>query len=207
MIGILDYGVGNIKAFSNIYHFLDIPYTVISNSDQIQNIDRFILPGVGAFDSVMEKLEASNLLIPLEHEVLKNKKPILGVCVGMQIFAESSEEGEKKGLGWIPGKVKKFQSSFENSFISIPQIGWNSILPLSSSYLFKDLEKDAKFYFLHSYYYEPANTSMTISVTEYGQPFASAVGIENIMGTQFHPEKSHSNGIKLLKNFSEISVC
>jgi glutamine amidotransferase len=86
MIGILDYGVGNIKAFSNIYHFLDIPYTVISNSDQIQNIDRFILPGVGAFDSVMEKLEASNLLIPLEHEVLKNKKPILGVCVGMQIF-------------------------------------------------------------------------------------------------------------------------
>lgn len=205
MIGILNYGVGNLKAFANIFKSLGFEHKIIQTADEILKVEKLILPGVGSFDSVMEKLEQANVLDQLSKFALIEKRPILGVCVGMQILAEASEEGKKKGLGWIDGQVKKFNFTNLAEKQMIPQIGWNEVLIKNqNSDLLKNLDVNPHFYFLHSYYFECNDSENIIAATDYGFEFCSAVNKGNIFGTQFHPEKSHHNGVQLLKNFALI---
>jgi len=204
MIGIINYGMGNINAFSNIYNELKVPYKVISNKEDFKKIDKIILPGVGAFDSALTKLKESNLLEILKAEVLEKKKKILGVCVGMQLMAKTSEEGNLNGLGWIDATVNKFDKDILKNENPIPHMGWNSIQYNNENPLFKDIKTNSRFYFLHSYYFKPLHELSTIAVSNYGLQFSCAINMDNIFGVQFHPEKSHINGIKILKNFSNL---
>ena len=195
---IVDYGIGNIKAFKNIYDKLNINVEIASRKEQFVNVTHLILPGVGTFDWAMSKLNKSGLRETLDLLVLEKKIPILGVCVGMQIMASQSEEGVMSGLNWIKGKVLKL-----NRNIILPHMGWNDIKPLIKSDLFNNIE-NLEFYFLHSYYYKTEDDNHILTISEYGKLFTSAIYKKNIFGTQFHPEKSHKNGIKILENFLNI---
>lgn len=207
MIGIIDYGLGNISAFKNIYKKLDIPTLVINSEEQIDDkVDRFILPGVGSFDWAINLLNNSGLRDKLEYMVLKRKYPILGVCVGMQLLFDSSEEGDAKGLGWIPGEVRKLNAEAGEMIIRLPHMGWNKIQANSDAVLFDGINSDAEFYFLHSYSVVPKDEAATIACTEYHNKFTSSVQSANVFGTQFHPEKSHANGIRVLANFSRLKI-
>ena len=203
MIGIINYGLGNIKAFENAFKDLSINTRVISKNDDInKQISHIILPGVGSFDSAILKLNQSGLKESLFDYILSYEIPVLGVCVGMQIMAESSEEGQLKGLNWVPGKVLRFKPDNESP-INIPHMGWNSIIFTKESPLFLGI-KEPYFYFLHSYYFSPEKEDISIGETFSGKAFTSAFKYKNFYGTQFHPEKSHQNGIQLLKNFALI---
>ena len=203
MIGIIDYGMGNIKAFSNIYKQLDIPYKIITSKEHFKDVEKIILPGVGAFDHAMSQLNRSGLFDALNDLVLNQKKPVLGVCVGMQMMANCSEEGVLNGLGWIDATVNKFNKEELNNK-PLPHMGWNSVNQIASNPLFKDIDVNSRFYFLHSYYFNPASKEHSIALAEYGDQFTCATGRDNIFGVQFHPEKSHHNGMQLLKNFSNL---
>jgi glutamine amidotransferase len=204
MIGILDYGLGNVGAFYNIYKRLNIPACIVSDSEKIVTMDKLILPGVGSFDWAMERLNSSEMLGALNEAVLDRKVPILGVCVGMQIMAQGSDEGCSKGLGWIDANIQHF-SKLTNKKLDLPHMGWNDIQVYKEHPLFKNLEKDAIFYFLHSYYFQESSNSQIITRTNYGKVFTSCTIKGNIYGVQFHPEKSHHWGVQLLKNFSELT--
>ena len=204
MIAIIDYGVGNIKAFANIYKQLNVPIKNVRCIDDLEDVSKLILPGVGSFDYAMEQLENSGMREKLDELVLKNKVPLLGVCVGMQMLADSSDEGELRGLSWINGSVKKINTVNVECNTRLPHMGWNDVVVNNERELFKGLETDSRFYFLHSYYFEAAHQSNVIASTDYGDKFTCAVKRENIFGVQFHPEKSHEYGIKLLKNFAEL---
>jgi glutamine amidotransferase len=204
MIGIVNYGSGNIQAIANIYTRANIPYQIISNHSQLKTSDKLILPGVGAFDATMQELNNSGLREALDEQVLVNNKPVLGICVGMQILGEGSEEGDLEGLGWIKGRVKKFDISKIRNKPFLPHMGWNNVEPLFDHELFSGIDKDLGFYFVHSYYFETINLSNTLSTTFYGESFSSTVFKDQIFGVQFHPEKSHSNGIRLLSNFAKL---
>jgi len=204
MIGIVNYGSGNVQAIANIYNRANIPFKIINDYDQMKNADKLILPGVGAFDATMKVLNNSGLREALDEQVLVNGKPVLGICVGMQILSKGSDEGEIGGLGWIDGKVKKFDVTKIKDKPYLPHMGWNSISPLVNHDLFKGVDNELGFYFVHSYYFESENSSNTLCNTNYGGDFSSAVYKNQIFGVQFHPEKSHSNGIKLLSNFATM---
>jgi glutamine amidotransferase len=204
MITIIDYGLGNIRAFVNVYERLNIKTKVAHKAEDIKEATKIILPGVGAFDYAMSQLNASGMRDELEKQVLENKIPVIGICVGMQILAKSSEEGRLPGLGWIDGKVKQFDMSLIPYQTRLPHMGWNSMIPVKKNELLAGFNGQARFYFLHSYYFECENKEDIISTTEYGVVYASAVNRENIYGIQFHPEKSHSNGIQLLHNFAKL---
>lgn len=204
MISIINYGSGNVRAIANIYEQLNICYNIVDNpNDFPDDTSKIILPGVGAFDETMSNLNDSGFRSLLDLKVLQEKIPVLGICVGMQILASESEEGRLPGLGWINGKVKKFELSKLNFKPKIPHLGWNSIKSENiNSRLFDGVEFERGFYFIHSFYFDCDNSSNILSRTEYGTDFVSAVNNENIYGVQFHPEKSHKNGIQLLKNFN-----
>lgn len=204
MITIIDYGLGNINAFYNVYKRLNIPVCVAKTEHDISMASKLILPGVGSFDYAMELLNKSGLRAGIENKVLKQKTPILGVCVGMQILAEGSEEGKSPGLGWIKGKVKLFDVSKIKFLTKLPHMGWNTVEPVLANPLFNGLNSDSRFYFLHSYYFECPDADKVIATTTYGCNYCSAVNSDNVYGVQFHPEKSHSNGIRLLENFSKL---
>ncbi len=204
MIEIIDYGLGNTQAFVNIYQRLDIPVGLAKKAEDLSEATHIILPGVGAFDWAMSRLDMSGMLEMLNHLVIDKKIPVLGVCVGMQIMAKSSEEGTSDGLGWIDADVRRFDAEYMQKTISLPHMGWNDVESRDNSDLFNDMGKDARFYFLHSYYFSPNNASNVIASTVYGKQFAAAVRRDNVYGVQFHPEKSHSWGIQLLKNFAGI---
>lgn len=178
----------------------------VTTDDELIACSHLILPGVGAFDWAMTRLDESGLLGVLNQRVLADKIPVLGVCVGMQIMADSSEEGDLPGLGWISGKVRKFNHSSFTQRTHLPHMGWNDIIPRSGEILFDGVD-DPQFYFLHSYYFEPESQNDVIAETNYGTNFASAIRKGNVWATQFHPEKSHQWGITLLKNFAERSAC
>lgn len=204
MITILDYGSGNINAIKNIYERLNIPFEFATTKEQLQSADHILLPGVGAFDETISTLVANGYFEVLNKKVLVEKVPLLGICVGMQMLADSSEEGELKGLGWIHGKVKKFNKNLIPDKPKIPHLGWNSIEIMRGCPLFMDIDPEVGFYFVHSYYYECADEANVVCKTQYGDFFHSAINRENIYGVQFHPEKSHDNGIQLLRNFANL---
>jgi glutamine amidotransferase len=201
LITLIDYGLGNIKAFSNIYNRLGIPCKNATNYSDLDDATHLILPGVGAFDYAMDKLNLSGMREKLDELVLEKKIPIIGICVGMQIMANGSEEGNLEGLGWYDTEVVKFVNSSIN--LPLPHMGWNSIDILSDNQLFNNLNKEKRFYFLHSYHFK-SSFEYTIATSSYSNSFTTVTCKENIFGIQCHPEKSHLNGTKLLKNFSEV---
>lgn len=204
MIAIIDYGVGNIRAFANIYKKLDVPMVIARKKDDLKGAEKLILPGVGAFDHAMHQLKQSGMKEYLDELVIKEKIPVIGICVGMQMLASSSEEGQLPGLGWIDGTVKKFDGNAIHYSTHLPHMGWNDIKPVKENKILNGLEKNSKFYFLHSYYFHCNHEKDVIATTDYGIEFSCAVNKENIYGVQFHPEKSHQYGIQLLENFSKV---
>lgn len=207
MIAILDYGSGNIQAIRNIFKRLNIQCQFASSAEHLEGVSKIILPGVGAFDETMLQLNQSGLREILDHKVLEKKTPILGVCVGMQIMADSSDEGKLPGLGWFPGHVKRFDETKLTHKPKIPHMGWNDIQPVNKHQIFNNIDTAKGFYFLHSYYFECQNIEDILSTTSYGIDFASSINKDNIFGFQFHPEKSHSNGVNLFQNFADLAQC
>lgn len=204
MIGIVDYGLGNVMAFVNTFKRLGIAASPVSTEAELANAERLILPGVGAFDWAMERLDQSGMRDALCKRVLIDRIPVLGVCVGMQMMADRSEEGSREGLGWIPGIVERFRDDWFDQITHLPHMGWNEVYPVPGEPLFVGMDAAPQFYFLHSYYFRPADPRIVISKSNYGIEFASAVRKENIWATQFHPEKSHFSGVTLLRNFASI---
>lgn len=204
MITIIDYGLGNVLAFVNVYSRLNIPVAVAKSANDLANATKLILPGVGSFDHAMQQLDQSGMRQPVEQLVLQNAMPVLGICVGMQMLAKCSDEGELPGLGWIDGKVKKFDLSTMPSGTNLPHMGWNDVKPVVGGGLFKEMEQDSRFYFLHSFFFECHQQLSVLAVTDYGGQFSCAVRRDNVYGVQFHPEKSHHFGSQLLKNFAEV---
>lgn len=204
MITIINYGLGNIQAFVNVYRRLHIPVCVATNAEELKGASRLILPGVGAFDHAIEKLDASGMRPALEHMVREQRMPVLGICVGMQILASGSDEGKLPGLGWVSGRVKGFATVPDLQGLPLPHMGWNDVQPINGSPLFRGIEDDARFYFLHSFYFDCEGGSAGIASASYGRDFVCAVAENNVFGVQFHPEKSHHFGTTLLKNFAEF---
>lgn len=204
MISIVDYGLGNIGAFSNMYKRMNIETQVAKRPDELRSATKVILPGVGAFDHAMDRLRASGMRETLDELVLDRRVPVLGICVGMQILAEGSDEGHLPGLGWIRGRVRAFESVPEARGLPLPHMGWNDVRPAADSRLFDGLENEARFYFLHSYFFECEQADCAAATTQYGIDFSCAVHSGNVHGVQFHPEKSHHYGAQLLKNFAEL---
>jgi len=204
MITIIDYGSGNIRAIGNIYDKLKIEYKIAKRPEEVIGAEKIFLPGVGAFDETISMLDQTGFRKVLDIEVLQNMVPIIGICVGMQILAESSEEGKLLGLGYIKGKVKRIDESLLNQKPKLPHLGWNSIDIMRQNELLKNIDSELGFYFLHSYYFECENKEDILTTTNYGQAFASAINHDNVYGIQFHPEKSHQNGINLLHNFAKL---
>lgn len=204
MIAIVNYGLGNIQAFANIYKRLGIPVTIATAREHLTKATKFILPGVGAFDHAMERLEACEMYGALNDLVLSKKRPVLGVCVGMQMLASSSEEGHRAGLGWINGVVRKLRFTDSTDQGILPHMGWNTVRSVPDRPLFAGIGVEALFYFLHSYYFQCQDQANSIAAADYAGSFTCAVQADNIYGVQFHPEKSHHNGIQLLKNFARL---
>lgn len=203
MIAIVDYGLGNILAFSNMFKRLNIEACVARSAGELAGADKLILPGVGAFDHAMALLQASGMRDVLDELVLEKKTPVLGICVGMQILAKSSEEGRLPGLGWIDGKVRGFSATLAAN-LPLPHMGWNDVHPVAGQALFAQMETVARFYFLHSFFFESADPAEVAATAHYGIDFSCAVHAGNVYGVQFHPEKSHHWGARLLQNFAEL---
>lgn len=203
MITIVDYGLGNIGAFANMYKRLNLPTTVARREADLDGATHIVLPGVGAFDHAMELLNASGLRDPLDRIVADRRAFVLGVCVGMQILGDSSEEGTGRGLGWIGGRVRAFAGHPAAGRLPLPHMGWNDVVPARQTRLFKGMENYARFYFLHSYFFDCEQREHVLADADYGFPFPCAIGCRNVFGVQFHPEKSHHWGASLLRNFAE----
>ncbi|MBR1120203.1 imidazole glycerol phosphate synthase subunit HisH [Bradyrhizobium lablabi] len=204
MITIINYGLGNVQAFANLYKRLNIAARIASSAAELDGASKLILPGVGAFDHAMESFEESGMRQTVDDLVLRQGKPVLGVCVGMQMLARGSEEGTLPGLGWVDGQVRRFDANKLPPPGRLPHMGWNDVIPRNGAGLFAGLERDSRFYFLHSYYFDCASNDNILATSEYGIEFGCAVRSNNVHGVQFHPEKSHDFGIRLLKNFAEL---
>jgi len=203
-IVIIDYGMGNIGSIQNMLKYLGADSIVTSDKKEIENADKLILPGVGHFKSAMDNINKLDISELLRAQVLEEKKPILGICLGMQLMCSHSEEGDVSGLSLIDAKVKKF-NFLHNEELKVPHMGWNKVKLLNNqSQIFKESLEGSRFYFVHSYYVKCNNSSDVLTKTDYGLNFDSSVESGNIFGVQFHPEKSHSYGINLFKNFIKI---
>jgi glutamine amidotransferase len=203
MIVIIDYGMGNLGSILNMLKKIGAPASVSADAREIANADKLILPGVGAFDTGMKRLNELNLIDLLNDKVRVRKTPTLGVCLGMQLLMQKSEEGLLPGLGWIDGETVRFRFDPQETHLKIPHMGWNTISIKRQGVPFRDMPPDARFYFVHSYHVTCEHEEDVLTTTEYGYEFVSGLQRENIMGAQFHPEKSHKFGMKLLKNFVE----
>jgi glutamine amidotransferase len=202
MITIIDYGVGNVGSIVNMLKRIGAAAEVSSDFATVARATKLILPGVGNFDTGMSKLMESGLIPTLNARVLTDRVPILGVCLGMQLLGAGSEEGRCAGLGWIDADTVKFRFEGEPQR-NIPHMGWNVVRPLQTHPLFTGLEQENRFYFVHSYHVRCTNRGAVLGETTYGYPFAAMIGSGNVAGVQFHPEKSHRFGLRLLRNFVE----
>lgn len=205
MIGIIDYGIGNIQAFLNLFDRLNLKADKVKDSLAIKKCSHLILPGVGHFDEAMSALNSSGLRPTLEEVVMYKKTPILGVCVGMQMLGNFSDEGKLAGLGWIPGNNLSLKKYLNTKSYRIPHMGWNSIEPVNVNSLFDRTTLNiSEFYFLHSFFFKSSSKKTVTGKVKYGIEFDAAISLENIHGIQCHPEKSHKWGENLLKKFSEL---
>jgi imidazole glycerol-phosphate synthase subunit HisH len=204
MIAVVNYGLGNLGSILNMLKRIEEKAMITSTSEEIKRADKIILPGVGAFDNGMQNIESLGLSDALREKVLIEKKPILGICLGMQLLMENSEEGVRRGLGWIDGKVVKFKFDHQDVSMKIPHMGWNMVQIINESPLSNGFNQEASFYFVHSYHVVCKSEQNVLFSTHYGYDFTSAVQKDNIFGVQFHPEKSHRYGMTLLKNFSDL---
>lgn len=204
MIVVIDYGMGNLYSVAKAFRRLQVDVKISSNLDDISSAEKLILPGVGHFKRGMENLAERGLIEALNDQVLNKKIPILGICLGMQLFTKHSEEGDRDGLGWINAQTVKFKFEDQRKF-RVPHIGWNTNEAQNTSALFNNIEEDASFYFVHSYYVDCNDTDAIVTNAEYGRQFTSTVSKNNIYATQFHPEKSHDQGLALLKNFVDLN--
>ena len=202
MITIIDYGMGNLGSVSNMFKKIGVKSKITSNLEEIKSAKKLLLPGVGSFDKAMQRINDSGIKEVLDYKVLKKETPILGICLGMQLLTNNSEEGIEKGLGYINASTKKFY--FQDKKMKVPHMGWNLVKKSTTSLLTADLEEESRFYFVHSFYVKVKNRENSILKTKYGLEFDSAIQNKNIYGAQFHPEKSHRFGMKLLKKFSKI---
>ena len=201
MTVVIDYGMGNVGSIVNMGRKAGGSFTVSADPAVIAQADKLILPGVGSFDHGMTKLRERGLIPLLNQQVLERKVPILGICLGVQLFTRGSEEGVLPGLGWIAGETIRFKRAVEPSTLKVPHMGWNFIEPARADALLRDLPPAPRFYFVHSYHLVCDDAADVLTWTQYGHRFASGVQRGNIRGTQFHPEKSHKFGLALLKNF------
>jgi glutamine amidotransferase len=205
MICIVDYGVGNIQAFMNLFKRLGADARRADTPDALSDANRLILPGVGHFDHAMQRLSDSGMRPKLEELVLGAQVPVVGVCVGMQMLAQGSDEGSLPGLNWVPGRVRSFASQPQGAVLPMPHMGWNELQPRSHSKLFsKGFEDGAQFYFLHSYFFDADDKQDVAATANYGLDFDAVVSRGHIHGVQCHPEKSHHWGEQLLKNFLDL---
>jgi len=204
MIGIVDYGIGNVSAFLKCFELIDKPACRITSPDELHIASGLILPGVGSFDVVMETLESRGFIDPLHERVVGAATPVLGVCVGMQIMALASEEGVLPGLGWWETTVKSLKLESESATVMLPHMGWNEVVASNENGLFSGLQS-SEFYFLHSFGFLELDRELVMALSTYGSQFISAAGQGNVFGVQFHPEKSHDDGLRLLGNFAEIA--
>lgn len=201
MITIVNYGMGNLGSIKNMFKHIGVPAAITSDLADIADAHKLLLPGVGAFDSAMERINGSGLREILDRKALQEKIPILGICLGMQLLTSSSEEGKILGLGWLAAKTTRFPVK---QGLKVPHMGWNLVNPVRESRLTKDLPKESRFYFVHSYCVHVENEEDSILKTTYEIPFDAAIQHDNIYGAQFHPEKSHKFGMQLLKNFARL---
>ena len=201
MITIVDYGMGNLGSIVNMLKYLGVSSRVESSPDAIFSAQKIILPGVGSFDQAMKNINNSGMYEALNYLAKEKKIPFLGICLGMQLLTEGSEEGTLPGLGLIPAETKKLNHSFN---LKIPHMGWNYLSQIVKSPLTKGLSSESKFYFVHSYFVKVKEPKFSLLTTVYGEEFCSAIFNDHICGVQFHPEKSHRHGMLLLKNFSEM---
>lgn len=201
MITIIDYGMGNLRSVQKAFERLKANAIISSNIGDIKKADKLVLPGVGDFKNGMNKLRELNLIDILNLKVLKNKIPILGICLGMQLFTNHSEEGDVDGLGWIDAETIKFNFQKSKNKVKIPHMGWNNINISKKHSVFDNIEENVSFYFVHSYYVKCENKDDILCTTNYGIQFVSGFQKENIIGLQFHPEKSHKSGLGILSNF------
>jgi len=201
MIVIVDYGMGNLNSVLKAFKRINVEAIVSSNINEIEKADKLILPGVGHFKKAMENLDEMDLIKVLNKKVLEEKTPILGICLGIQLFTKSSEEGDSKGLGWIDAETIRLN---EKDGFKLPHIGWGGINLKKQNKLFFGINLDALFYFVHSFHVKCNKDEDILAETDYSQKFTSSIQKENIFGVQFHPEKSHKEGLKLLKNFAEL---
>jgi glutamine amidotransferase len=202
-IVIVDYGLGNVGSLVNMFEYLNVDTCISSDANVILDAEKLILPGVGAFDHAMEKLEGKQLIEVLSHKVVKDSCPVLGVCLGMQIMCNSSDEGVKAGLGWVDGKVTKISSK---PGLVVPHMGWNHVKTTKMNPLIQEFDGEPRFYFVHSFQVELVDKNDEILSCHYGADFTCGFQSGNIFGVQFHPEKSHRFGKDLLKNFADL-VC
>ncbi len=202
MITIIDYNTGNLGSIKNMLKRLGKASQITNDINLIENSDKLILPGVGHFDYGMQQLNKSGLIPILNKKVLIDKIPILGICLGVQLLTEDSEEGVEKGLGWIKGKTILFDKSKLASNQKIPNMGWADIKNYQQSKLFDNMFEEPRFYFVHSYHLSLENVGDSLVTSTYGYDFSAGIEHDNILGVQFHPEKSHKYGMKLLENFA-----
>ena len=202
MITILDYNTGNLGSIQNMLAYLGIESQITDDIGLIQDAKKLILPGVGHFDYGMQQLRKSDLIEVLTKKVIEEKTPILGICLGVQLLTEGSEEGTEKGLGWIKGKTVSFDKTKLNPNQKIPNMGWADVTEYNQSKLFENMPEDPRFYFVHSYHLQLEDPANCLVSSNYGYSFAAGIEKKNILGVQFHPEKSHKYGMKLLENFA-----
>lgn len=205
MIKIVDYGVGNIQAFMTLFKRMGVDAQRAGTASALDDATQLVLPGVGHFDHAMQRLNDSGMRHKLEQLVLEAQVPVVGVCVGMQMLADGSDEGSLPGLGWIPGRVRAFANHSLAAHLPMPHMGWNDLQPCKDAKLFSRGFDDApQFYFLHSFYFDAQDKGDVAATAHYGMDFDAVVSRGHIHGVQCHPEKSHHWGAQLLKNFAEL---
>jgi glutamine amidotransferase len=197
---IIDYGMGNLGSLTNMLKKIRVSVKTSSKIKEIESAEKLILPGVGSFDHGMQKLQELGFIDILNDIVMREKKPILGICLGMQLFAKTSEEGVQRGLGWIDANAVKFNTD-KNLSLKIPHMGWDTLEIKKAHFLMQDTDSKAMYYFVHSFHVVCNCTDDVLSTSHYGYDFVSSLAKDNIIGVQFHPEKSHKYGMKLLENF------